>query len=239
MVGTILGVIIVLVPTLNHLWQRSERGCVANLEQIGAAMIRYHKNEGHFPPPAIIDKNGQPLLSWRVDLLREFDPGLYREFHHDEPWDSPHNIKLLPRMPKIYGCPSDAAKRPGMTHFQVVVGPGKPGPSTAFEEGRGVTIEEFKDGPSATLLVAEAARLVPWTRPAEMSYQPAPWLPPPNNDQRDAEVFSALPQFSNRHARSFNILRADGSAGPFRARNRGNALRAMLTRDGLENVGGG
>ena len=30
------------------------------------------------------------------------DGELYREFHLDEPWDSPHNRPLLDRMPGIY-----------------------------------------------------------------------------------------------------------------------------------------
>ena len=29
---------------------------------------------------------------------------LYRQFKLDEAWDSPHNIKLLDRMPRIYAA---------------------------------------------------------------------------------------------------------------------------------------
>ena len=238
--GTLLGTLLLLVPGLAQNRQRLRgNGCVRNLREIGAAMQRYHKKNQHFPPPAIIGKQGERLLSWRVDLLREIDPDLFREFHLDEPWDSPHNITLVPRMPKMFGCPIDAAKRPGMTHFQAVIGPTDPGPHTAFQEGRGVSIDEFKDGPSATVLLAEAANSVPWTSPHDLHYQPAPWFPPPKNDERDLANEGLVPQFTNRHANTFNILRADGSAGPFRSPNRGNALRALLTRDGMENVGGG
>ena len=42
-------------------------------------------------------------LSWRVQILPFIEEDcLYKEFHQDEPWDSPHNVKLLPRMPKIF-----------------------------------------------------------------------------------------------------------------------------------------
>ena len=47
-------------------------------------------------PDAVRGKDGAPLYSWRVALLpyMEEDP-LYRKFHRDEPWDSPHNRTLL------------------------------------------------------------------------------------------------------------------------------------------------
>jgi hypothetical protein len=236
--GLLIGSLLLVVPNVvQDRWSRNS-GCVRNLREIGQALRRYHEHNQHFPPPAIVGNQGQPLLSWRVDLLREIDPALYARFHLDEPWDSPHNIKLLPEMPKMYGCPVDAAKRPGMTHFLAVVGPRDAGPHTAFEAGRGVSIDEFRDGPSATLLVGEAARSVPWTMPIDLEFQPAPWMPPPNNDRRDFDREGTFPQFSVRHSRTFNVLRADGSAGPFRAGDRAKSLSALLTRDGMENVGG-
>ncbi len=43
-------------------------------------------------------------LSWRVHLLPFLGEAvLYREFHLDEPWDSPHNMTLVSRMPQVYG----------------------------------------------------------------------------------------------------------------------------------------
>ncbi len=71
---------------------------------VGQAMLRYHEDKGHFPPAATYDKEGKPLLSWRVALLPYLrHEKLYEQFHLDEPWDSEHNIKLLPQMPLAYG----------------------------------------------------------------------------------------------------------------------------------------
>ena len=59
-----------------------------NLKQLGLAMHNYHDVNGHFPARASQDKQGKPLLSWRVHLLPFVEQGqLYREFHLDEPWD--------------------------------------------------------------------------------------------------------------------------------------------------------
>ena len=49
---------------------------------------------------------------------------LYQEFKLNEAWDSPHNIKLLPRMPKFYAPPGTKTAEPFTTHYLGVTGPG-------------------------------------------------------------------------------------------------------------------
>src|SRR5262249_5899033 len=50
--------------------------------------------EGGFPGGAPQGKEGKALLSWRVTLLPYLEQqNLFNQFHLDEPWDSPHNIK--------------------------------------------------------------------------------------------------------------------------------------------------
>ena len=43
--------------------------CASNLKQIGIAILEYHQSYGCLPPAAIRDKDGRPLLSWRVAML--------------------------------------------------------------------------------------------------------------------------------------------------------------------------
>jgi tRNA A-37 threonylcarbamoyl transferase component Bud32 len=74
-----------------------------NLETIGEALGRYHARHDRFPPAAIVDAQGRPLLSWRVALLPFLGhEALHARFKLDEPWDSPHNRALLPEMPSVY-----------------------------------------------------------------------------------------------------------------------------------------
>ena len=74
-------------------------------------------------PAASHDKNGKPLLCWRVHILPYLgEEKLYKEFHLDEPWDSPHNKKLLSQMPKIYRAPGALAADTSATYYQVFVG---------------------------------------------------------------------------------------------------------------------
>ena len=87
---------------------------------------------------------------------------LYNEFHLDEPWDSPHNLTLVGRMPRTYALPGDefaADARAGRTYYRAFVGRG-----AAFEPGEKLTVATFTDGLSNTMLVAEGAAAVPWTK---------------------------------------------------------------------------
>src|SRR5205823_763689 len=109
---------------------------------------------------------GKPLLSWRVLLLPYIEQdNLYKQFKLDEPWDGPTNKKLLARMPNVYKHPFAKTTTPHGTFYQVATGKG-----TIFEGKRGIRIQEITDGTSNTILVAEAARDVPWSKPADMPF---------------------------------------------------------------------
>src|SRR5262245_14860206 len=104
-----------------------------NLKQVCIAMLAYHDEHGHLPPAVVRDRDGRPLYSWRVLILPYIEEDkLYKEFHLDEPWDSPHNLTLLPRMPKVYASAGEQPPEPHRTFLQVLVGPG-----TTFEKPEG------------------------------------------------------------------------------------------------------
>jgi Protein of unknown function (DUF1559) len=148
------------------------------LGNLGHAMQSYaDRNEKRFPSAAIWDKDGHPLLSWRVLLLPDLGKKeLFAEFHLDEPWDSPHNLALLPLMPRDYESPDDVHHKtePFTTFYQVFVGEG-----TAFEGKKGLRFpEDFPKGDSKTILIVEAGKAVPWTKPEDLVYEPNQPLPP-------------------------------------------------------------
>jgi len=138
-----------------------------NIKQISLAFHNYEAVYGNLPPAAICDKNGKPLLSWRVAVLPFIEQEqLYRQFKMDEPWDSEHNKKLIQHMPEIYRLPGDRTKHQlPSTHYQVFVGG-----NAIFQLTRGGKIAEIPDGTSNTIWLAEAATPVPWTKPDDMEY---------------------------------------------------------------------
>jgi hypothetical protein len=93
-----------------------------NLKKLGVAMHSYLDVYSRFPAPAITDKNGKALLSWRVELLPFLgENDLYKQFHRDEPWNSPHNKQLLSKMPAVFAPPGVKTRQPYTTFYQVFV----------------------------------------------------------------------------------------------------------------------
>ncbi len=160
-----------LLPAVQSAREAARRAqCTNNLKQMALAMLNYESATGAFPKPAITDKDGKPLLSWRVAILPYIEQqGLYNRFKLDEPWDSPHNKELIKEMPQTYVCPSRANAEPGTTTYRVFVGPG-----ALFEEGKGTNIANITDGTSNTIMISESSESVPWTKPdAELKFDPA------------------------------------------------------------------
>lgn len=145
---------------------RARLRCGGRLERLVRAMHRYHDDHGRFPPPALTDRSGKPLLSWRVELLPYLDEKeLYEQFRIDEPWNSRHNRMLLAKIPTAYapvGRPPQVAHG---TFYQVFVGK-----NCLFEVGKQITFEDVTDGTVNTIAVIAPAEAVPWTKPTDLAY---------------------------------------------------------------------
>jgi len=151
------------------------------LKQIG---IGFHTcaavNADKFPGD-ITDKDGKPLLSWRVAVLPFVEElELYKQFKLDEPWDSEHNKKLVPKMPKPY-VPVRVKTKEGETFYQRFAGP-----RTLLDPKKQFTLATITDGTSNTALVLEAGEAVVWSKPADLPFdakKPLPKLGAPFNGQ--------------------------------------------------------
>jgi hypothetical protein len=145
-----------------------------NLKQIGLAMHSYHDTHGSFPPAAICDKKGKPLLSWRVAILPFIEQNnLYKQFKLDEPWDSEHNKKLSDVAIKAYMDPrADYTGKANHTHYKVFVGGGSP-----FDTLGSKKLQQITDGTSNTLMVVAAGDPVPWAKPDDFPFDPKKELP--------------------------------------------------------------
>ena len=136
-----------------------------NLHKIGIAILNYESTYRSLPPAYVTDGQGKPLYSWRVVILPYFGEGaLYNEFHLDEPWDSPHNILLLNRMPAIYRSPTEPNVLPTNSSYVAPVDP------KAAVNVPPHKITKIIDGLSNTILVFEVANSsTPWSAPDSMT----------------------------------------------------------------------
>ena len=147
-----------------------------NLRQLALAMHIFHDLHRRLPPAAARRWNGKKLkypVSWRVLVLPYLDhKELYDQYRFDQPWNSPHNLKLLGKMPDVFRHPKDDPKSTHTSYF-VLVGPG-----TMFEpKGDGISFKQVPDGVAYTLMIVEAKRKVPWTKPEDIPFDPAKPLP--------------------------------------------------------------
>ena len=171
---TVIAILIgMLLPAVQQV-RGAARQVVAqnNVRQQLLGMLNYESANQRFPPQ---EQNG---LSWRVYILPYLGhEQLFDQFKLDQPWDSPHNIALLPQMPEIYACP-DAPELPaGFTIYQVPYSDVQSGADNInmalFDNsGRKIRLTSVQDGLSKTIAIVEVnpSAAVEWTKPADWKY---------------------------------------------------------------------
>ena len=141
---------------------------IAALSQI---FTKYFSKNNKYPPLAIKDAKGTPLLSWRVAVLPAFGPQgeeLYKQFKLDEPWNSPNNIKLLEKIPNIYRTSMDKINT-SKTVFQIPSSKGTP--YSKYPDG---PVLKDLENPAKTYLVVavDPKNAIEWTKPESLAYEP-------------------------------------------------------------------
>ena len=145
-----------------------------NLKQIRAGTVNwnYHACPSIFRRRQSRARTAKPLLScaWRSCRFSSRSK-LYKQFHLDEPWDSPHNKPLIEKMPAVFRSPKSKAAK-GFTNYVVPVGGGA---LYSSREGRAEAIKDITDGTSHTIMLVEVddEHAVPWTKPDDMPFDPA------------------------------------------------------------------
>ncbi len=222
--GAVLGVLLLLAAGCGT-YQPAQSGTSAakggrrpaldNPKRIAIAMHNYHAAHGQFPPAVLTGPDGKTAYSWRVALLPFLEQDeLYKQYRFDEPWDGPNNRRLLARTPAAYRAPEQPAGATNASYF-VLAGPG-----TVFDGAKGVPMADIRDGASNTLLIVEAKRDIPWTKPEDIPYDPQ----------------KPLPDLGGYDVAGFAVALADGSARVLPRNIEEKLLRALASRAGGEAI---
>ncbi len=217
-VGTTGVLVGLLLPAVQAAREAARRMEASNeLKRIGLGMHNYHSAYRKLPEHAIRDKNGKPLLSWRVAILPFVEQQqLYEQFHLDEPWDSPHNRPLMDQMPSVYADPS-AIVPPGHTVFQVPHGEG-----LMFHDSGPTAFRDVRDGLSNTIMVIESSpeAAVPWTKPVDMEF----------------DLDDPLAKLGGNRPGGFHVLMGDAAVRFIADSIDPETFKKLLTRNGAEPI---
>jgi prepilin-type processing-associated H-X9-DG protein len=165
------GIFLPAIGTSQEAGRRAQ--CINNLQQIGLALHKYHNVNGHYPMSNKVGQNGEPLLSWRVEILPMMDQGYFFNYRYnllkkDEPWDSPRNAEVLKQLfSEVYKCPSASQGKINNfnTNYVAVIGPG-----TAWHEDGPVKLSDLPDGGKHTVMVVEVVNSgVHWAKPRDLT----------------------------------------------------------------------
>jgi hypothetical protein len=204
------------VPVAREAARRAQ--CTNNLKQIGIAMLNYHDAYLCFPPAVITDEEGTPRYSWRVAILPFIEQqALYDLWNHDEPWDSPNNMRIGQTSIPAYRCPSD--DDPTETNYVMITG----------EEAIGnlpnevTKIADVRDGTARTIMIVEVVDSgIGWSEPRDLSLD-------------DLEMrINAPGGIASKHPGGVNVALCNGSVRFVPESISAEDLRAWITKGGME-----
>jgi len=223
------------------------------LRQIGVALHLYHDQHKSFPPAVLHGPNGTPY-SWRVAILPMLGRAdLYDEYRRDQPWDSPHNVNVLHRIPDALAFPTAERGMVNTPAFALV------GPGTAWDPASRQTGDAMGSmGMMGSSGDAAGMEMMMGSVPAASEPSPGgvrfmditdgtsntilavaadrgvPWTKPEDIPYGPEK---ALPQFGFVSEPGFHALFADGAVTYLSKATDEATLRTLITRAGGEPIG--
>jgi prepilin-type processing-associated H-X9-DG protein len=212
-----------LFPAITQARGAAQRSMAQNnMKQILLAMHNYHDVNQKWPAPIVYDGDGNPLYSWRVELLPYMEQqNIYNQWDKTKAWDSPENMHLSQMMINVYRSPADPSVAANGTNYFVIIGD-----QTAFPPSDSITLMEMTDGTSNTIAIVEIQGISgSWAAPID-----------PRMEDITPSIGSGPGQLNPVHTGGINVGLCDGSVRFLSDQTPANVIHAALTRKGGEAV---
>ncbi len=199
----------------------AKKRSIKNLLDIGVGIHNVESAFGSFPSPGSttdvkrLGRGHSSVHSWRFEILPFID-GNYRDLYNQGQSAPKGPLPDAVRSAVVLTYLNPLVKEQSTkTNYRVFVGNG-----AAFEWGIGMSPHgDFPDGLGNTILVVEAAEPIDWTSIEEFEYDPNKPLP-------KLGIFPG----------GFHALMGDGLVRWIPADTDEKAIRAMITRNGKEQI---
>lgn len=147
--------------------EESDEGiaAMASLRKIGLAILDYHREHGHFPPPFTRDAAGAKLHSWRSLVLPYLErDDLFAQIDFEQPWNADINRAVLASRPEEYRSPDCPAYH---TRLFAIVGDGTVWPPAGQRKS-----SDIKSGTSYTVMAVHSSQAtVAWMEPSDLDVE--------------------------------------------------------------------
>jgi prepilin-type processing-associated H-X9-DG protein len=161
-IGVLAALLIPAVGAARDAAQRAQS--MNNVKQIALGLLNYETTNNGFPPQYTVDESGQPLHSWRTQILPYLEQSmLYDQIDQTQPWDGGNNVVATDTELAIFRSPryGDSGN---LTNYVAVTGEG-----FLFNGNNRVRMSDVADGMSSTMFVIEIANSdIAWAEPRDL-----------------------------------------------------------------------
>jgi prepilin-type processing-associated H-X9-DG protein len=203
-----------LLPAVQAARDAAQRTQGANhLKQIGLGLHNYHDTYRTLPYAYTPGSDGQPVHSWRTAILPFCEQiSVYDRVDFNRAWNQPPNNALNDIAIPYLSSPKDEALPTDTSYLAIV------DPEGAFDPDRQLKLADMRDGTSNTIAVIEVQNTgINWMEP------------------RDITIDEAVRRITSSKT-LVNVLMMDGSVEAIDPKMNPAKLRAMMTRQGNEQL---
>lgn len=191
--------------------------CMNNLKNIALALISYSEKHHTMPPAYTVDKDGQPLHSWRTLILPYLDQeALYSTIDLAKPWNDAANAEACKIGLDVFLCPNAVLPKCETTYLAIVA------PGGCFHPTEPRPLSAITDKYSETLMLIEVD-------PEHAVH----WMAPQDADESMVLGFGTAGKLP--HSQRPNAAFVDGSVRYLEAEMPAAQRRALISIAGNDN----